>query len=545
MAGNIHDADPLAESPPDPSAGMLEPIDVPIDAPPDVAVEMGDWKKKANKDAKASFKNTNKAKSTSSESEAAPQEDVATQAVPDAQPPDPMTGGNAEVISPEVLQEYNNIFTPEIKREADYEERQKQAQSNAVKSPPDPSEYIGLQAGPEMTIQVENSLTTPMDMTPSLLRRLSPFMMQLEAPLVYGEDGGFLNKGGNQINVSSFDAAQRGARGYESARSALAQSALSVGINSNVTSADAFVSVNSQSAPAYGGSAESNPTDNLGEPAIADLMTAADIAWQLSTMLNAPPLVLLINPTSMEVSYTKVQQFQDRTRYGFLFHAWGEEQPKVTFTAKCGAFISGGKGVQYASKRDSRAWQNLMNAFHFYKNNGYIYDTIGKSNAHHFIGAMSIHYDQMVYYGNMESFGWGYEEGNQLGGVEFSIDFTVTAMLDTAQQKFVVTPMKSPIPSLSDPRYAGIESRAKNPPGEFSVGVDTSGLTFTTQGHDVTVGEAFNSTVGGAFYPDAPQPGGTGATKTGTKGFISPPASEDRDVSQATASSTTKPFGLR
>ena len=471
---------------------------------------------------------------------------VAVVAVQDAEPPEPMTGENVGSWSIEALQEYNQISDQGVKREADYEERYQQALNKAVRTPPDPSEYVGLQAGPEMTIQVENSLTTPMDMTSSLLRRLSPFMIQLEPPLVYGEDGGFMNKGGNQINTSSFDAAQRGARGYESARSALAQSALSVGINSNVTSVDAYISVNSQQTP-KGGSAESNPTDKLGEPAIADLMAAADIAWQLSTILNAPPLVLLINPTSMEVSYTKVQQFQDRTRYGFLFHAWGEEQPKVTFTAKCGAFITGSKGVQYASKRDSRAWQNLMNAFHFYKNNGYIYDTVGKSNAHHFVGALSIHYDQMVYYGNMESFSWGYEEGNQLGGIEFSIDFTVTAMLDTAQQKFVVTPMKSPIPSLSDPRYAGIESRAKNPPGEFSVGADSDGLTLTTQGRNVTAGDAFSSTVGGSFYSNPPQPGGVGTTKVGTKGFTSQTAATpgQRAVLVATASSTTKPFGQR
>jgi len=277
-------------------------------------------------------------------------------------------------------------------------------------------------------------------------------------------------------------------------------------------------------------------------------MTAADIAWQLSTVLNAPPLVLLINPTSMEITYTKVQQFQDRTRYGFLFQAWGEEQPKITFSARCGAFVTGGKGVQYASKRDSRAWQNLMNAFHFYKNNGYIYDTIGKSNAHLFVGALSIHYDQMVYYGNMESFGWGYDENNQLGGVEFSIEFTVTAMLDTAQQKFVVTPMKSPIPSLSDPRYSGIESKSKNAPGEFSVGADSDGLTLTTGGRDVSVDEAFSSTVGADLYDQPPSPGGIGDSGPSEKGFTEPTETTEpgeREVTVATATSTTKPFGMR
>ena len=82
----------------------------------------------------------------------------------------------------------------------------------------------------------------------------------------------------------------------------------------------------------------------------------------------------------------KVQQYNDRTRYGYVFQGWGEEQTRLTISAKCGAFSSGGRGVQYASKRDSAAWQNLMTAFQFYKNNGYIYDTLGKSNAHLFVG---------------------------------------------------------------------------------------------------------------------------------------------------------------
>jgi len=473
---------------------------------------------------------------------------VETTAVAEVMPPAPETGEDVQIGSIDAVQRKNLSENAQARREADYEERYNQAVANSVKTPPDPDKYVGLQAGPELQIQVENSLTRPMDMTSSLLRRLSPFMIQLEPPLVYGEDGGFLNKGGNQINTSAFDAAQRGARGYESARTALSQSALSVGVNSNVTSADAFVSANSQIAPTKAGSSDSNPSDNLGEPAIADLMTAADIAWQLSTVLNAPPLVLLINPTSMEITYTKVQQFQDRTRYGFLFQAWGEEQPKITFSARCGAFVTGGKGVQYASKRDSRAWQNLMNAFHFYKNNGYIYDTIGKSNAHLFVGALSIHYDQMVYYGNMESFGWGYDENNQLGGVEFSIEFTVTAMLDTAQQKFVVTPMKSPIPSLSDPRYSGIESKSKNAPGEFSVGADSDGLTLTTGGRDVSVDEAFSSTVGADLYDQPPSPGGIGDSGPSEKGFTEPTETTEpgeREVTVATATSTTKPFGMR
>jgi hypothetical protein len=134
-------------------------------------------------------------------------------------------------------------------------------------------------------------------------------------------------------------------------------------------------------------------------------------------------------------------------------------------------------GVQFASRRDSAAWQNFQTAFQFYKHNGYIYDTVGQSNAMHMVGALSIHYDGWVYYGNMESFSYTLEEGNQLGGVTFDMEFTVNAMVDTSKQSLVVSPMRSPIPSASDPRYHGKESRALPGTGSVSVGGPNGTIT--------------------------------------------------------------------
>jgi hypothetical protein len=183
----------------------------------------------------------------------------------------------------------------------------------------------------------------------------------------------------------------------------------------------------------------------LGSPAIADINTALDIVWQLQTILNVPPLVLLINPTSMSISYDKIQQLQDRTRYGYVFQAWGEEQPKISISAVCGAFITQGKGVQYASKRDSASWQNFQNLFHIFKSGGYIYDTIGRSHAHLHIGGISIHYDGIVYTGHIESFNFAYSEDKQNGGMDFSIEFVANSIYDTTQPIASIGPMRSPL----------------------------------------------------------------------------------------------------
>jgi hypothetical protein len=306
-----------------------------------------------------------------------------------------------------------------------------------------------------------------------------------------------------------------------------------------VSSGAEYVTANSSS-PNTNKNSTDTPVDSagdgssrLGKPAIADVYTAVDIATQLSAALNTPPLVFLLNPENVQITYTKIQQFQDRSRYGFIYHGWGEEQPRLSITAKCGAFISGQKGVQFASKRDSAAWQNLTSALHFYKNNGYIHDTIGHSNAHHFIGAISIHYDQWIYYGHMESFNYGYDEALQHGGIEFQMEFVVSMMTDTHQAVAAVSPMMAPTPSPSDPRYLGMGDQGSGgKPGEFSVGGDgKGGVHVTTQGREVSGADGILTMVPQEFmqvatlydaYRDA-KAGNSGSPEqpTGNAGFQS------------------------
>jgi len=194
--------------------------------------------------------------------------------------------------------------------------------------------------------------------------------------------------------------------------------------------------------------------------AISDQQSAQDIANQLNRILNVPPLTLYVNPTQMQTTFGKVQQYTERSRYGYIYQTWGEEQVKLSVSAKIGAFLAGrsgaatyvADGVQFAAKRNSASFQQLMNLLTFYKNNGYIYDTITKVHTPQMIGIVSIEYDQNTYLGYFDSFSWGYTEQNQNGGIEFSFEFTVTQQYDNAQSN-TVSPLVSPIPSPSDPRY--------------------------------------------------------------------------------------------
>lgn len=377
-----------------------------------------------------------------------------------------------------------------------------EAMSQAVKSPPPPDAFSNLEVPGTIGMVFEPNQTTQVEASDSQLRNLSPFMIKVEPPLVYGENGGFQNKKKNSVSTDFSVSSGSGTslNGYETARKAISQSGIS-GLRSGRSRTSSiheivYKSGNGKSSNLTPSGVMSDSVGNIGQPAIADVYTAVDIARQLSAIVNTPPLVMLINPTSFAIAYNKIQQYQERSRMGFIYQVWGEEQPKISMTARCGAFISGQSGLQFASRRDSKAWQNLMNVFHLFRNSGYIHDTIGKSFAHLMVGSLSIRYDGWVYYGHMESFSFAHDEEHIHGGVDFTIEFVVSAMVDTSQQIFSVSPLKSPVPSLSDPRYQGMINKSKNSAGEFSVGIDSKGNPILlTQGRDVGVGDAFLSTV--------------------------------------------------
>ena len=357
--------------------------------------------------------------------------------------------------------------------------------SNAqLETPPRPMAYSGLKSGPSFDIEYEPNTSLPLDMSNSALRNLSPFMIQVEPPLSYGVDPRTTKKDVAGIIAAGHSGAPSA---FEASRNRIMADIPGGSNTSYGGSVESFISSGQLHRPQ--GSDKSHvknlkgegPT-RVGTPAIADVRSAVDITMQLRALVNTPPLIMLINPQSLTMSYTKLQQYSDRTRFGFVFQAWGEEQPKLSISARCGAFVSGGRGVQWASRRDSSAWQNLAAALQFYRHNGYIYDTIGKSNANHFVGALSIHYDKWVYYGNMESFTYTYDEGNQLGGVVFEMEFTVNAMVDTSNQGVVVSPMMSPVPSPSDRRLKNHEKPVSGPNTVSVFGKDGDGNTAFFQG---------------------------------------------------------------
>ena len=343
--------------------------------------------------------------------------------------------------------------------------------------------YDGVAVGPQYGYTFETQSGQPVDGSNAHLRQLSPFTLRLLPP------DALLAAASESSGIDLITAAAQGADRNSEAAQLQVQLASVSPVGYETSELEAFVS-SGQFLADVGAQVYTT---------ISDALAAADIAVQVKRILEVPPLTLLINPTEMNVSYTNIQTHATRTRYGFLFERWGEEQPTISFSGSTGAFIAGVaaspgsdpfidhasgetssvSGVQYASKRDSAAWQNFVALMHFYKSNGYIYDTVRGTEAHHFIGGIAIDYDQWTYVGHIDSLEFTYDE-TKPHNVDWSMEFRVGQMYDHATPTFAVMPQTAPTPSPSDPRYSNGMQTGVHPASDIIAALDQ----HTTQEQD-------------------------------------------------------------
>lgn len=315
-------------------------------------------------------------------------------------------------------------------------------------------------ASNEVGFSYTQSSAEPLLSVNKKLRNYSPFTMRVMPPLLYLENPDLLTgtEKGN-VNMGLYDSAISNNSNFNNFINVVSSYnqpngsglAFSQANNDNFASSEA-TSLGARSTTKL---SEDMQSDQMFESAITDMQSAEEIAIQLDTILKAPPITFYINPVSFAITYTKKHQFTERTRFGFIYQAWGEDQPKISISGRIGSFVSGQgnsrvavpTGHQFGSKLDSASFQQLMALLTLYKNNGYIYDVLGKSNAHHMVGCIAIEYDGYTYFGHIESFEWGYEENNVAGGINYSFQFTVSRMYDNKDSSLLtLQPLKSPVP---------------------------------------------------------------------------------------------------
>jgi hypothetical protein len=290
------------------------------------------------------------------------------------------------------------------------------------------SPFVRLGMGESFIMFPEDNVgTVPVTSEKSILRSYSPFVIYAEPPPIIQGKGELYN-GGSNVKV--------------------------------------FTQPNKSSSPSFSNTAGSTyvpyiPTAQLDAPIGQATRTpflggyssskdvAIDMVQQYNALAKLPPIVFLINPSSFSTSYTTKNQFSDRTRYGYVYQTWGEDQPEVSITGLIGGFyagrltreradamgnLKGVSGLQFAAKRDSGTFRWLMSLLGLYRNSCAIVDNVGRSETYHAVGYQVIIYDGRRLTGRMTAFGYGYDVSKPHGGTDFSITFKVfkEEYLDTA-----------------------------------------------------------------------------------------------------------------
>lgn len=334
--------------------------------------------------------------------------------------------------------------------------------NNAVRPELVARRYDGIAVGPRFLYSFEGQSSVPIDGSSALARDLSPFTLRILPP--------FLASSPTGGSVSTLDSAFSSVSAFNTSAQAASNAAQA---GSAYTASSTFLA---QRAVANGQEVSQSST-RITVNTLTDGYTALDIAAQtelLQSIYQTSPLTLLINPKELSVSYTSVQSYSARARNGLIFQRWGEQQPQLTFSGSTGAFIAGAgavgadgqtasvSGVQFASKRDSAAWQNFMALYHFYRNNGYVYDTFGKSEAHLMVGFIAIDYDQWTYYGHIDTFEYSYDE-TMPHKVDWNLTFTCSRIVDNASSPSSVLPMTAPTQSPSQTQRGRPTTQAGQP----------------------------------------------------------------------------------
>lgn len=370
--------------------------------------------------------------------------------------------------------------------------------------------YRGLPTGPGFTREYEVQEGVPIDGTHPNLRNYSPFLVRVLPPMVLGQgDMNVLSPGNvptrgapesggvrsSNRDVTTYSTSIRGVsdtpaalRSYQGlVHAGLAIPGLTTTSVATIQSAYNQALFTQVFGPTVRASLTGTPGDRptVITPFMANDLSALSILLQVKQIMAVPPLILLINPQSMRVQYGKIAQHQERSRYGYIYQAWGEELVKIGFTFKIGAYVTGGggrgnpSGVQRASRANSASFQQLQNMLTIFQSGGYIQDTLYNSRAHLLVGNIAIEYDQKTYVGHFDTFSFTEAEEQQNGGLEFEMDFTAIRVFDHAESPSTVTPLTGPSVPGGSFKGRGTISRAGNQGGGQFLSAPTIGFGAT------------------------------------------------------------------
>lgn len=166
----------------------------------------------------------------------------------------------------------------------------------------------------------------------------------------------------------------------------------------------------------------------------------------VETLRNAPPLRLLVNPSSFKLSSEKIISDGNWTRNGPIVEHWGENQDKLEASGKVAAFFAidalsplpdaqgESPGLTRGARQYSASYQNFLSLYMLYRNNANVYTSgtdVGDSkvnflNRLSLVGSMYIYYDDTLYIGSFDNFNVT-ETDTAPYTLEYNFQFTVRA----------------------------------------------------------------------------------------------------------------------
>jgi len=175
-----------------------------------------------------------------------------------------------------------------------------------------------------------------------------------------------------------------------------------------------------------------------------------------TSLLGDLKLVLHVNPSTMQISYTKVVE-RLQTMGGFVEQHWGQAPSEISLTGATGGFVRLFSGLSNitgptpsnpdvlpttmqaqtvgGTRRDTIAYDKYLDFLAMYKNNGSIYDTNGNVALQ---GQILMMFDGGMWWGYFTDF--GVEET-----AEQPYQFSITATFQVEREKHLLRTINTPI----------------------------------------------------------------------------------------------------
>jgi hypothetical protein len=163
------------------------------------------------------------------------------------------------------------------------------------------------------------------------------------------------------------------------------------------------------------------------------------MVFELDVYEKVEPLILLINPATLELKHTtKISEQRVRlteVSSAYIFQAHHNELDLLSASGKSAMFVSD-MGITRVNRSKTHAYENIERLMSIYKNNGT--NNNSKSNSSvdpctiGSIGRVSITYNGFIYKGHFTSFSLTENEATPFN-VDFSFEFKVTKTFNSEQ----------------------------------------------------------------------------------------------------------------